>query len=52
VRLLAIPETEDHFEGPQIFRHCWHLGTCDDHPAEHSRRGVTEIFWAVQTATH
>jgi hypothetical protein len=22
VRLLAIPETEDHFEGPQIFRHC------------------------------
>jgi hypothetical protein len=38
VRLLAIPKTEDRFEGPQIFRHCRHSGTCDDHPADHSRR--------------
>jgi hypothetical protein len=22
MRLLAIPKTEDRFEGPQIFRHC------------------------------
>jgi hypothetical protein len=40
------------FEGPQIFRHCRHSGTCDDHPAEHSRRGVPEMFWEVQTSTH
>jgi hypothetical protein len=25
-------------------RHCRHSGTCDDHPAEHSRRGVPEMF--------
>jgi hypothetical protein len=42
--LLAIPKTEDRFEGPQSFRHCRHSGTCDDHPAEHSRRGVPETF--------
>jgi hypothetical protein len=42
--LLAIPETEDRFEGPQIFRHCRYSGTCDDHPAEHSRRGVSEML--------
>jgi hypothetical protein len=28
----------------QIFRHCQHSGTCDDHSAEHSRRGVPEMF--------
>jgi hypothetical protein len=27
-----------------IFRHCRHSGTCDDHPAEHFRRGVLEMF--------
>jgi hypothetical protein len=26
--------------------------TCDDHPAEHSRRGIRGMFWAVQTPTH
>jgi hypothetical protein len=52
VRLLAIPKTEDRFEGPQIFRHCRHSGTCDDHPAEHSRTGVPEMFCAVETPTH
>jgi hypothetical protein len=44
MRLLAIPKTEDRFKGPQIFRHCRHSGTCDNHPAEHSRRGVPEMF--------
>jgi hypothetical protein len=52
VRLLAIPKTEDRFEGPQIFRHCRHSGTCDDHPEEHSSRGVPEMFWPVETPTH
>jgi hypothetical protein len=52
VRLLTIPKTEDRFEESQIFRHCWHSGTCDNHPAEHSRRGVPEMFWAVDTPTH
>jgi hypothetical protein len=32
--------------------HCRHSGICDDHLAEHSRRGVPEIFWAVKTQTH
>jgi hypothetical protein len=45
VQLLAIPKTEDHFEGPQIFTHCQHSGTCDDHLAEHSRRTVSEIVF-------
>jgi hypothetical protein len=44
VRLLAIPKTEDSFEGTQIFRHCRHSGTCDDHPADDSRTGVPEMF--------
>jgi hypothetical protein len=44
VRFLAIPKTEDRFEGPQIFRHCRHSGTCDDHHAEYSRRRVPEMF--------
>jgi hypothetical protein len=52
VRLLTITKTADRFEGPQIFKQCQHSGTCDDHPAEHSRRGVPEMFWAVQTPTH
>jgi hypothetical protein len=51
VRLLAIPKAEDRFEGPQIFRHFRHSGTCDDYPAEHSRRGVPEMFWIVQIPT-
>jgi hypothetical protein len=41
---LAIPKIEDRFEGPYMFRRYWHSGTCDDHPADHSRRGVPEIF--------
>jgi hypothetical protein len=44
VQLLTISKTEDHFEGPQIFRHFQHSETCDDHPAEHSRREVPEMF--------
>jgi hypothetical protein len=44
MRLSAIPKTEDRFEGPQIFRHCRHSRTCDDHPVEHSRKGVPEMF--------
>jgi hypothetical protein len=49
---LWLPKTEDRFEGPQIFTHCWHSGICDDHPEKHSRRGVPEMFWAVETPTH
>jgi hypothetical protein len=52
VKLVAIPKTKDRFKVPQIFRHCRHSGTCDDHPAEHSKRGVPEMSWAVQTPTH
>jgi hypothetical protein len=44
VQLLATPRTEDRFEGPQIFGYCRYSGTCNDHPAEHSRRGVPEMF--------
>jgi hypothetical protein len=44
MRLSAIPKTEDHFEGSQIFRHCRHSGTCDDHPEQYSRKGVLEMF--------
>jgi hypothetical protein len=44
LQLLAIPKTEDCFEGPQIFKHCRHSGTCNDHPAEQSRRDVPEMF--------
>jgi hypothetical protein len=44
VRHLTVPKTEYRFEGRHIFRHCRHSGTCDDHPTEHSRRGVPEMF--------
>jgi hypothetical protein len=27
-------------------------GTCNNHLAQHSRRGVPEMFWAVETPTH
>jgi hypothetical protein len=42
------PKLKTAFKG----RHCRHSGACDDHPEEHSRRGVTKMFLAVETPTH
>jgi hypothetical protein len=42
---LAIPKSEDRFERPQIFRHCRHSGTCDDHPCRaFQKRSSRNVF--------
>lgn len=44
MKLLGVPNTEDHVRGPQIFRHCGHSGTCRSCPEQHSRREVPAVF--------
>jgi hypothetical protein len=42
-------QTENYFEGPQIFRHCRYLGKRDDHSEENFRRLIPALFWRVRT---
>jgi hypothetical protein len=46
---LAVSKNEDHFEGPQIFWHCWHLGTSNDHPRVFQKRSFRNLFSSGNT---
>lgn len=49
MQCLAVPKTEDHFEGLQIFRSYFQSRTCDNCPEEYYRIEVPEVFQAVKT---